>query len=71
MEVKTLYKYTRENGAITVSPIQPKCAYTEMFRLISGGDKLLTKDGITLYSSIDVDFVDGWYEVDNSTELQL
>lgn len=64
MEIKMLYKYTRENGGTTVSPVKPECEYTEMFRLIADESKMVTKDGETLYSCADVESTDGWYEVD-------
>ena len=36
MTIKTLYKYEREGGKITVSPIMPEDKpYTEMYRLIA------------------------------------
>lgn len=68
MEIKTLYKYTREDGGITVSPIKPEGENTEMYRLIADENKMLTMDGKTLYACTDVDSTEGWYEVDAPAE---
>jgi hypothetical protein len=64
MLTKTLYKYKRENGGTTVSPIKPDCEYAEMVRLIADEGKALTKDGEKLTPCVDTDTADGWYEVD-------
>lgn len=64
MQIINLYKYTREDGGITVSPIKPDTEYTEMFRLVADEGKLLTNDDITT-SCIDTDSTDGWYEIDD------
>lgn len=64
MQTITLYKYTREDGGVTVSPVKPDCEYTEKYRLIADESKALTQDGVDLYSCVDVASVDGWYEVD-------
>ena len=68
MEIKILYRYTREDGGITTSPIKPNSEYTESYRLIANENKLITNDNINFYSSIDVQSVDGWYEVDKPAE---
>ena len=36
--------------------------------ITAGEGKQLTKDGIALYSCVDVDNADGWYEVDAPIE---
>ena len=35
MQIINLYKYTREDGGVTVSPIKPDCEYTDMVRLVA------------------------------------
>lgn len=50
---QTEVKYTYGNGATKTK-----------IRLYADDGKALTQDGKTLYGSIDVDSVDGWYEVD-------
>lgn len=64
MEVKTLYKYNRENGGVTVSPEKPDCEYTEMYRLIADEGMELVKGDIRTMC-IDTDTTDGWEEVES------
>lgn len=64
MQTIILYKYSREDGGITTSPVKPDVAYTEMYRLVADEGKALTKDGVSFTSCTDVASVDGWYEVD-------
>lgn len=68
MQVIKLYKYKRDNGGTTVSPVQPDCEYTEMARLIADEGKALTLDGENLTFCVDVDTADGWREVDAPAE---
>ena len=68
MEKKILYRFTRPDGGVTVSPEKPDTEYTEMFRLIADEGKLLTQDGETMTSCVDTDTVEGWYEVDAPEE---
>ena len=63
MEVKTLYKYNRENGGVTVSPEKPDGEYTEMYRLIADEGMELVKGDIRTMC-IDTDTTDGWEEVE-------
>lgn len=70
MIIKNLYKYIREDGGITVSPIKPDCEYTESFRLIADENKCVTIDGEALFSCIDVETAEGWYEVDAPAEAE-
>lgn len=70
MTTKPLYKYERVGGGITVSPIKPDCEYTECIRLIADENKAVTKDGENLFSVIDVDTLDGWYEVAAEIETE-
>lgn len=63
MKVKPLYKYRRNDGGITVSPNMPECEYTDMYRLIADEGKVITNDGEKLYTVIDVDSPEGYYEI--------
>lgn len=63
MKTKVLYKYTRDDGGITVSINKPECEYTELVRIIAENGKRITKDGENLYIVIDQDTIEGWYEV--------
>ena len=63
MQTIALYKYQREDGGVTVSPIKPDVEYTEMHRLVADEGKVLT-NGETLTTYADVESVDGWSEID-------
>lgn len=64
MQTIILYRYNREDGGITTSPVKPDGTYTEMFRLIADEGKALTQDGVNITCCVDVTSVDGWREVD-------
>jgi hypothetical protein len=68
MQTITLYKYTRADCGVTVSPVKPDCEYTEKYRIIADEGKALTQDGVDLYDCTDVASVEGWYEVDAPEE---
>ena len=63
MTVKTLYRYKRRDGGVTVSLEQTDCEHEEILRLVADDGKILT-DGNIFASCIDVDTADGWTEVD-------
>lgn len=65
MTTKTLYKFTRQDGGVTVSITPPpnNQEYTELFRIIADEDKMLTKDKVNFVSCVDTDSSEGWYEV--------
>ena len=67
MQIITLYKYYREDGGITVSPIKPDAEYTEMYRLIADEGKILT-NGTDYTMCTDVEDPESWYEDDYSEE---
>ena len=68
MKIVNLYKYIRDDGGATVSPVKPNIEYTEMFRLIADEGKELVNGDIHT-SCIDVETTEGWIEVDaESTE---
>ena len=63
MEIVNLYKYIRDDGGTTVSPMKPNTEYTEMFRLIADeGKELINGDVHT--PCIDVESTEGWSEID-------
>ena len=66
MQLIPIFKFERENGGTTVSPIKPECKHTEMLRIIADAGKLLTKDGKSFTACTDTDTADGWYEVAES-----
>lgn len=70
MKVRNLYRYKREDGGVTISPIKPvNTEYSEgWYRLIADEGKLIT-DGVYTYSCIDVEGMDdSLYEVEAKGE---
>ena len=67
MQIIPLYRYERDGGGITVSPIKPNGEYMEMYRLVADEGKALT-NGTIITSCIDVESVEGWSEIDEPTE---
>lgn len=63
MTIKPLYRYEGVNRTTIVSPIKPEGKYTKLYRIIADEGKAVTKDGINLYTVVDVDNAEGWYEV--------
>jgi hypothetical protein len=63
MTVKKLYRYEREEGKVTVSTENPEGEYVLRYRLIAEKNKLLTNDGETFTTCIDVESTEGWDEV--------
>ena len=68
MQTIILYRYSREDGGITTSPVKPNAAYTESVRLVADEGKALTRDGVDFTACVDVLTTDGWYEVDAPNE---
>ena len=64
MRIITLYKYTREDGGTTVSPVKPEGEYTEMYRLVADEGKVLT-NGETVATCVDTDTPEEWTEIDD------
>ena len=65
MIIKTMYRYEREPGKITVSFTQPTDKpFTEVYRLIANDNKVITNDGVNICECIDVDSYDGYYEIE-------
>lgn len=64
MEKKTLYRYARADGGVTVSPDKPPegTVYEMRMRLIAGEGMMLT-DGETMASCVDAADASGWDEV--------
>ena len=66
MQTINLYRYTRPDGGVTVSPVKPEGEYESMYRLVADEGMALTKDGENLTSCADVESVEGWYEVEST-----
>ena len=71
MKIKRLYRFERIRGGITISPNKPDCEYTELIRLVADENKSLTIDGENLYSVIDTDLAEGWYEIDTPETVEV
>ena len=69
MQTITLYRYTRPDGGISVSPIKPNVEYTEMVRLIADEGKILT-DVTNTTTCTDVSSTEGWTEIDAPKDIQ-
>lgn len=67
MITKTLYRYTRENGGVTVSPNKPDCEYTEMYRLIADEGMILVNGDVQTIC-VDVETAEGWTEIEAPVE---
>lgn len=64
MKTIPLYKYIREGGGVTVSPIKPENSeYIKMFRIVADEGKILTNGKKQTYGA-DVESIDGWEEID-------
>lgn len=63
MIVIPLYKYYREDGGVSVSPIKPIVNYTECFRIIADDGMILTQDNNNYFHCIDTYCVDEWIEI--------
>ncbi len=69
MKIIPLYRYTRPDGGVTVSPVKPAGEYTEAFRLVAEEGKLLAREGAEPTPCTDTDSAEGWYEIED-TEKQ-
>lgn len=65
MQTIVLYRYERDSGGVTVSPVKPDVEHSELYRLIADEGKVLTMDGDNLFPCVDVESVAGWREVDD------
>ena len=68
MQTIKLYRYTREDGGVTVSPVEPDVDYTVLYRLVADEGKTLTQDNVDFRECVDTDTADGWREVDASAD---
>lgn len=64
MQTKPLFKYTRADGGITISPTKPDVEYTQMYRLIADEGSEITNGQITT-TCIDVVSFEGWHDADD------
>ena len=62
MDVKTIHRYTRPDGGITVSPDRPECEYQTLYRIVASDGLGVRKGDGDLLSSIDTEDANGWVE---------
>ena len=62
MQTITLYRYSRADGGVTVSPVKPDTDYTELYRLVADEGMVLT-DGESFTSCTDTANPELWSEV--------
>lgn len=62
MPIITLYRYERDGGGITVSPVKPDKHYDLLYRLVADEGKVLV-NGDTMAVCIDVETAYGWDEI--------
>jgi hypothetical protein len=67
MQTIELYRYEREDGGVTISPVKPDVEYTIMYRLVADEGKILV-NGDKTTACIDTDSIDGWEEIDYAEE---
>lgn len=67
MQKVTVYRYSRPDGGMSVSPVKPDTEYTELFRLVAEEGRTLT-DGVTETTCVDTDNPDAWEEVLSDSE---
>lgn len=66
MQIINLYRYTRPDGGVTVSIVQPDVEYTALYRLVADEGMLLT-DGTTTTSCVDITDTSVWSEIVDTT----
>lgn len=62
MQTIFVYRFTRPDGGVSVSPVKPKGEYTELYRLVAEEGMVLT-DGVNYATCTDTETPDAWSEV--------
>jgi hypothetical protein len=62
MQTIKLYRFTRPDGGVTVSPVKPETDCTELFRLVADDGMVLT-DGVNYSACTDTENPGAWSEV--------
>lgn len=72
MRIVNLYRYEREPGKITTSPINPDKVtdYTLIYRLIADECMAIT-DGTSIVECVDTNSSEGWTDCDLPEELTI
>lgn len=70
MQTINLYRYTRPDGGVTTSPVQPDVPYELRYRLIADEGKMLT-DGINITCCVDTGNPNIWTEIDEPEDPEI
>lgn len=62
MQTIPVYRYTRPDGGVSVSPVKPEGECTELYRLVADEGMVLT-DGVNYAACADTAKPELWYEV--------
>lgn len=62
MQTINLYRYTRPDGGVTVSTIQPDTEYTALYRLVADEGMTLT-NGAAIAFCVDTEDASVWSEI--------
>ena len=71
MTVKTLYRYARADGGVSVSPVEPQQKYTVLYRVIAEKGMSLARNGQVFGPVVDTEVQDGWSEVETPKEEEI
>lgn len=64
MQVINLYRYSRPDGGITVSPVKPDCEFEQLVRIVADEGKLVS-NGVIVAACTDTATAEGWTEIDD------
>lgn len=72
MQIVDLYRYEREPGKITTSPVKPEdnVDYSVIYRLIADEGMAIT-DGSSVVECVDTNSSEGWTDCDLPEELTI
>lgn len=72
MQIVDLYRYEREPGKITTSPVKPEdnVDYSVIYRLIADEGMAIT-DGSSIVECVDTNSSEGWTDCDLPEELTI
>lgn len=70
MTVKQMYKYTGTNGEI-ISTVELPIEYNVIYRLIADSDKMITNDGENIFSVLDADNIEEYYEINAPIQVEI
>lgn len=63
MQKFPVYRYTRPDGGVSVSPVKPDGECIELTRMVADDGNTIT-DGVTVATCVDTDNPDAWQEIE-------